>query len=101
MAKRSGKFNAVRTKVGERTFHSKREAHRFKELQLLERAGKIKDLQLQVPFFLIIHEKYIADFVYYENGQRVVEDVKGYCTAAYRRKRTAMKKQHLIEIRET
>jgi len=86
------------------SFDSKREAKRYAELKLLERAGKITDLQRQVKFELIpaqyeiverysdktgkklkdgkrLLEKecsYIADFVYTSNGQTVVEDVKGY-----------------------
>lgn len=86
------------------SFDSKREAKRYAELKLLERAGKITDLQRQVKFELIpaqyeaverwsdktgkklkdgkkLLEKecsYIADFVYCADGRRVVEDVKGY-----------------------
>ena len=32
-------------------FDSLKEARRYQELRLLERAGKIADLRLQVPFF--------------------------------------------------
>jgi hypothetical protein len=43
----------------------------------------------------------VADFVYDENGAEVVEDVKGFKTAVYKRKKRLMAKQHKIEIRET
>jgi hypothetical protein len=95
------KYNAVATIVDGRRFHSKREANRYCELKLMQKAGVITDLQMQVPFFLVIKEKYIADFVYHEKGERVVEDVKGVITSVYRRKRKAMKTQHNIIIRET
>ena len=95
------KYNATPTIVDGRRFHSKREANRYCELKLLQREGKISDLQMQVPFFLVIKEKYIADFVYHEKGERIVEDVKGAITSSYRRKRKAMLKQHSITIRET
>ena len=57
---------------------------RYGELELLEKAGKIRDLQLQESCITeltyqdrsrAIH--YISDFSYYdENGNYVVEDVK-------------------------
>lgn len=86
-------------------FDSKKEAERYKELKILERAGIIQKLQRQVKYVLIpaqyepsgeIYTKgkekgkpkkgklierecaYYADFVYIENGKTVVEDVKGY-----------------------
>ena len=67
-------------------FDSKKEMNRYIELKLLQRAGKISDLQLQVPFVLLQAGngergvKYIADFVYIDaDGNKVVEDVKsGY-----------------------
>ena len=72
-------------------FDSKKEAQRYSELLLLERAGVITDLRLQVPYELIPAQringkivekscKYIADFVYTENGNIVVEDTKGFRT---------------------
>ena len=77
------------------TFDSKREAKRYCELKLLERAGKIKDLSLQHKFELQPSFKkkgktiraitYIADFVYFDfdRMQNVVEDVKGFKTKEY------------------
>ena len=45
--------------------------------------------------------RYVADFVYVEGGREVVEDVKGYRTAEYKRKRRLMKKIYGVDIRET
>ena len=93
------------------TFDSKKEAKRWAELKLLERAGKIFNLQRQVPFVLIpkqvrdgkVAERpcvYKADFVYEENGEDVVEDVKGIRTKEYAIKRKLMLWQFGIEIKE-
>jgi len=87
-------------------FDSKKEYQRYLELSLLERAGHIKDLRLQVKFELIPKCKgerattYIADFVYIENGQQVVEDVKGMKTEVYKIKKKLMNWVHDIQIRE-
>lgn len=43
---------------------------------------------------------YIADFVYQENGQKVVEDTKGFKTKDYILKRKLMLWVHNIRIRE-
>lgn len=70
-------------------FDSKKEAGRYCELKLMERAGIISDLQLQKEYELIPTQridgkvveracKYKADFAYTKDGQQVVEDVKGY-----------------------
>lgn len=81
-------------------FMSKAEAGRYVELRKKELAGQIKDLRLQVPFKLSVC-KYIADFVYVQDGQRVVEDVKGMKTAMYRLKKKMMAKELNIAIKET
>ena len=88
-------------------FDSRKEYSRWCDLRLLERAGKITNLKRQIPFELIPKQDgekactYIADFVYWENGSPVVEDCKGYRTAAYRIKRKLMLYMHNIKIKET
>lgn len=68
-------------------FDSKKEARRYQELKILERVGKITNLQLQPKFVLLEWSKwargitYIADFSYTENWQSIVEDVKSKHTA--------------------
>lgn len=94
-------------------FDSKKEARRYGELLLMERAGTITGLQRQVTFELIpkqkdpdggyVHPaKYIADFVYYDREcmRTVVEDVKGIRTAAYTLKKKLMLYVHGIKIQE-
>ncbi len=104
MKKKAGrsKYNAVREEVEGIVFHSKKEAKRFKELKLLQRMKQIQDLRLQVAYDLLIPTKYVADFVYWDRltGRQIVEDVKGYRTAEYRRKKRYMKQQHNIDIKE-
>lgn len=83
------KYRAVKTEVDGITFASKREAHRYGELRMLEKAGIIHDLVLQPKFPLVIDSKlvclYIADFKYQDaNGRTVVEDAKGMKTPVYR-----------------
>lgn len=89
-------------------FDSKAEFIRWCELRLLERAGKIADLQRQVKYELIPKQKgeractYVADFVYIDSdGNTVVEDTKGVRTDAYRIKRKLMLWVHGIKIKET
>ena len=100
------KFNNKKTVVDGFTFDSKKEAARWCELKLLGRAGEITGLLRQVSFELIPKcgknraVKYIADFVYCENGETIVEDVKGFRTDVYKLKKRMMLDKHSIEIRE-
>lgn len=99
------KYKAIRTKVDGITFDSKKEAKRYSELKLLERAGQIKNLDLQPKFDLIINGFrigfYKADFYYIENGKDVVEDVKGVRTPIYKLKKKMIKAIYDIDIFET
>lgn len=100
------------TIIGTEKYRSKREARRHQALLLLQRAGKIADLQREVPFELAPKVKiegeprarpalrYVADFVYFEAGQLVVEDAKGMPTPVYRLKKHLMQTVHGISVRE-
>ena len=105
------KYRNTKVSVDGILFDSAKEARRYTELKLLQRGGYISDLKLQVPFVLIPSQRkdgklierkcsYIADFVYTENGEQVVEDVKGVRTEVYRLKRKLMYLVHGIKIRE-
>jgi len=99
------KFGAVRTTVDGITFASKKEAKRYQELRLLERAKEITDLILQPRFPLQIHGKslgsYVGDFQYTVDGVReVVEDVKGVRTPVYRLKKKIVEAIYGITIQE-
>lgn len=110
---RRSKYGNRKAVVDGITFDSRKEANRFQELRMLERAGKIKALERQVKYVLIPTQReasfevyksgpnkgrrkpgkvvehecsYVADFVYTKDGETVVEDVKGYrapSSAAY------------------
>ena len=88
------KYNNNQTKIDRYVFDSQLEGTRYRQLKLLERAGKVNNLRLQVPFLLQDGFKkngktyrkieYIADFVYEEKGQTIVEDVKGMKTDVFK-----------------
>ena len=105
------KYGNKKVTVNGISFASKREAKRYSELLLLERAGVIKNLEMQKSFELIPSQKingkvverpckYIADFVYEENGKTVVEDTKGMRTDKYIIKRKLMLYKYGIQIKE-
>jgi hypothetical protein len=86
-----------------------KEANRWCELKMLEKAGKIQDLQRQVKFELIPKQDgeravhYVADFVYVEDGKKIVEDVKSAATKKnkeYVIKRKLLLWRHGIRIKE-
>lgn len=116
------KYGNKKTTVDGITFDSLKEAKRYKELSLMQKAGMIQDLQMQVKYILIpaqrepdtvgarggVHKgklierecTYVADFVYKENGQTVVEDTKGFRTKDYLLKRKMLLFFHGIKIKE-
>lgn len=101
---------AVRDENGNR-FDSKAELRRWRQLQLLALAGEITDLERQVKIPLLGRDgpiltpkgrqmHYIADFVYIEKGDRVVEDCKGYASEVYAMKKAILAAQG-VEVRES
>ncbi len=100
------KYHSQKCEIDGIKFDSKAESRRYKELKMLEKCGAIKNLQLQVPFELIPKQNkeravtYKADFVYIQNGERIVEDVKGKRTAEYIIKRKLMLFRYGIRIKE-
>lgn len=98
-------------------FDSKREARRYMDLWLMQRAGEISGLRTQVKYELIPKQahkdgtkeraiEYVADFVYEQGGETLVEDSKGFrdtSSAAYRlfvMKRKMMLYFYGITVRE-
>lgn len=99
------KYGNRKTVIDGIEFDSAKEARRYCELKLLQRAGKIEGLELQKVFELIPAQYetvarygkkgqrledgrrcierscvYKADFAYKQNGQLVVEDTKSKAT---------------------
>ena len=105
------KYYSRKITVGGVTYDSKKEYTRWCELSLLQKAGKITNLQRQVKYELIPAQRtngkvveractYVADFVYEENGNTVVEDTKGFKTKDYIIKRKLMLYLQGIKIKE-
>lgn len=85
----ANKYSAKRTTHAGRSFHSKLEAARFAELELLMRAGEVLEIKCQVHVELseakIIYK---PDFlVTWANGEQIYEEVKGFETPEWRLKR--------------
>ncbi len=103
--KSANKYHNSKVVVDDMKFDSRKEAEYFIKLQAMERSGKITNLQRQVAFVLQDGFrdsegkwqkaiKYVADFVYMQNGKKVVVDVKSKITEAnqvYRLKRKIFK----------
>ena len=118
------KYGNVKTATSDGITHASiKEANRWCELKLLERAGKISNLQRQVEYELIpaqyeeyttgeVYRRgekkgqlkikrrcversvvYVADAVYYENGKMIVEDTKSPAT---RKKESYIIKRKLL-----
>ena len=122
MYRRHAKYGNRKAYAEGQEFDSKKEACRYAELRMLEKAEVITDLQKQVKYVLIptqrepdtvgirggVHKgkllekecSYIADFVYKQDGKTVVEDTKGFRTPDYKIKRKLMLYMHGIRIRE-
>lgn len=118
------KYKAQKVVVDGELFDSKREARRWSELRLRERAGEIKNLRRQVKYVLLPAQRepdtkgkrggnikgrvierevsYYADFVYEDtfSGKLIVEDAKGMRTDAYILKRKMLLYFYGIRIRE-
>ena len=129
MTYKKSKYYNVKTRALDGTvFDSYKEARKWDELLLLQRAGEISDLQRQVRYELIPAQyqtyeryskrgerlkdgvrllerkvEYVADFVYTiaETGENIVEDTKGVKTKDYILKRKLMLAVHGIRIKET
>ncbi len=104
---KKSKYRNTKTLLDGITFDSKREAYRYFELKILQKAGEIEGLKLQVPFELVPKNDrhravtYKADFVYRDkDGRQVVEDAKGVRTKEYLLKRKLLYHVHGIDISE-
>lgn len=81
------KYHNKKTVAFGLVFDSKKESERYLELVILQKAGKIKNLERQKRFEIVPKTPgeraryYCADFVYEEAGKTVIEDVKSIATA--------------------
>jgi hypothetical protein len=112
-ARKPSKYRAKPCVIGGIRFASQREGARYLDLLALEKAGEIRELELQPKFPLYVCRRqngelhqvciFVADFTYREGPQGilVVEDSKGFRTPVYRLKAKMFEAQYAIEIRET
>ena len=117
------KYHNIKTEMDGKVFDSRKEALRYGELKMLEKAGQISDLECQKSYELIpkfrLNGKayrpvtYVADFAYYDKTpdgsicrstiRWVVEDVKSPITRknpVYMLKKKMMAYFHHIEVKE-
>lgn len=116
------KYGNKKVEIDGIVFDSKKEAKRYQELSLLEKAGAIQDLKRQQKYVLIPAQRepdtigkrggrkpgkllerecaYVADFVYWEDGKLIVEDTKGFRTEGYIIKRKLLLLVYGIRIKE-
>lgn len=89
MTAMASKYRNIKCVFSGIKFDSKKEAARYAELAMLERAGRISGLERQVRFEVCPKvaglkgsraRYYVADFVYAEDGKKVIEDVKSLIT---------------------
>lgn len=114
-ARKPSKYRATPTVVDNIRFHSAKEARRYQELKLLEKAGEITHVILQPRYGLYVKPflradmdraelvkigDYVADFQYFERGEKVIEDTKGFRTDVYRLKKKFVEALYGIQIRE-
>ncbi|MBX5021203.1 DUF1064 domain-containing protein [Rhizobium lentis] len=103
--KRGNKFGARRTVFDGITFDSKREAEVYRDLKLLERAGRISGFERQRKFELIVNGEIIGsakiDFAFIDHDQdgrfRCV-DVKGVVTREFKRTQKIIKAAYNIDV---
>lgn len=119
---RIGNISAiVKSKYGNKKtkgFDSAKEWRRNQELEIMQRAGEISELNRQVPFVLMpsfaiadkttksgrrtVREiRYIADFTYrLKDGTRIIEDVKGMQTDVFKIKRKLLERKIALGVIE-
>lgn len=91
------KYGAKRTELDGITLDSRKEAKRYAELKILERAGEITDLAVHPEFNLMVNGTKVGrikmDFTYVmlPSGHRMVEEVKSSGTRKERSYRFRMK----------
>ena len=101
------KYRNKKTTINGITFDSKWESERYLYLKSLEKAGRIKDLELQPRYNILVNDQkicaYVADFKYNKENadgiwEHIVEDAKGVETPEFKLKKKLMKAIFNIDI---
>jgi hypothetical protein len=96
------KFHAQPTTCDGIKFASKKEARRYRELQLgQEQSGPVLFFLRQVPFDLPGNVKYRVDFqIFWRDGSVSFEDVKGHRTKDFIMKKKMVEALYPVKIEE-
>lgn len=112
-SKKKSKYLNKKVIIDSIVIDSTKEAKRWFDLQILQKAGIIQQLQRQVAFKLVDAVilkgrkkpalRYYADFVYIDNEKQIIEDVKSAITRknpVYRIKLHLMKAVLNLDVKE-
>ena len=91
------KHGAIKVQDDGYTFDSQVEHCRYVDLKLVQASGQISRLEVHPRFLLqkaytardgekVLKIEYVSDFSYFEDHQRIVEDVKGHPTDVFKLK---------------
>src|SRR6476661_2411625 len=99
--RRGNKFGAKSTIYNGIQYHSRKEAGYAAELDLLKKAGEIKDWERQVKISLDVNghhiTNYFCDFlVTMKDGSQELHEVKGFETEIYRLKLLLLEATYLV-----
>lgn len=98
---KKSKYGAIKTKIDEHTFDSKKEAEFYCNLKLRLQAKDIKGFCLQPIFILAEGLKYKADFIIFNNdGTAEIIDIKGFKTKEYITKKKVFEDKYNLKIIE-
>lgn len=111
ITQKQNKYHNKKVEYDGHWFDSQKEKSWYIKFKLMEKAGEIHDLKMQVPFTLIetfkLQDKtyrktiYKADFTFIDKeGKYHVIDVKGIRTDVYKLKKKLMAWKYGIEIEE-
>ena len=113
---KTSKYKAKKCIYNDITYDSIKEGNRAKQLDLLLKNGTISNLERQVKYkwiethnlipdtgeFIQFKRSYVADFVYFNKDTQsvIVEDVKGFRTTEYKKKKKIVEKIFGFKINE-
>ena len=113
MSRNGNKYGAKKVHHKGLVFDSKIEYKRYQQLKLMQSAGVISELEYNKKNLrYIIHDaytrqdgkrvaalKYTPDFRYIEDGQLIIEDVKGKITTDFTIRRKLFEARYGIDVR--
>lgn len=94
------KYNSKKIVINGISFQSKKEANRYIDLQILQKAGDVDFFLRQTPFHLPGKTRYYCDFVvFWSDGEVTFEDVKGVKTEVFMLKKRMVEDIYNVEIK--